>query len=161
MKNFKPKHEQIQAANAVFMAMAYTETIRPDLEKIQQSLVDFWKPEIAARWIDKGRKPEIITSWSRLYLASDEDTNIIYAEYNDEIKKAGYTVKAVGNCPLLEAENIERIAKRLLIDTMEPVTGLDTDMILCSAKGLENYKKVIDLTLRLLAPYCNKDLKVA
>lgn len=161
MKTFKPTHEMIQAGNAVFMSMAYTETLRPHFEKIQKELLQFWKPEIAPRWIEKGRKPEIITNWERLYLASDSDTDIIYKEYEEMATKAGFKPSKPGNCALLEAESVERIAKRLLIDVMKPITGFDTDDVLCSANGLENYKKAVNLTLRLLAPYCNPSLKVA
>jgi len=162
MKTFKPTYEMIQAANCVFMAMAYTETIRPAIEKIQNDLLAFWKFEPSKKWTDRGMSdlPKIITKWSQTYLLSDNDSRILFAECDEQVRKAGFKAKPEC-CPLLEAESVERIAKRLLIDVMQPIIKMTADDLICSKNGLENYRKAIDLTLRLLAPYCDKKVQFA
>lgn len=163
MKNkaFKPTPEMIQATNAVLMAMAYTETIRPRIEKIQNELITFWKFEPCQKWKDRkiSDLPEVITKWKHSYMLSDEDAKLLFAEYDEQIKKAGFNVEP-GYCPLLIAEDVERRTKRFLIDVMEPTIKMSADELICSKNGLENYKKVIDLTLRLLTPYATVNVDV-
>lgn len=161
LKEFKPSYEVIEAAKCVFMAMAYTGTIRPRIEKMQNELLKVRKFEPCQKWKDRGLidLPEVITDWKHTYLINDEDSKILYADMDREIKKMGFNVPGPGYCPLLIAEDMERKTKRLLIDLIKPVTGFDTNGILCTKNGLENYRQAVELTLMLLAPYC-KDIKI-
>jgi hypothetical protein len=61
-----------------------------------------------------------------------------------------------GNCPLLEAESLERDAKQAFIDALEPYTGLSVHRLLCS--GLKTYDKYIDLNLSLFANKVSKTI---
>jgi len=145
-KTWTPKPHQIAAAEAVFMAKAYTETVRPIVEGYQQKIIN------ECRFKDKYGRP--LLHASRSYQLTDEDFKDYDDFCQDEAKKAGFNVPA-GYCPLLIAEEQERQAKRNLaecmIEDLRPmVPGLTLEMLL---RRLEDYKKFIDLTLRLLAPY--------
>lgn len=132
------------ATKSVLMAMAYTETIREVVDKYHAEILSIVKP--------KRKDGTLITKWSSLYLASDIDAEDCFLFAGDEAKKAGLKVNKEGNCPLLEAENVQRIAERNLCDIMEEVTGLSADDLICSVSGMDNYRKYIDLTLKLIAP---------
>jgi hypothetical protein len=54
---------------------------------------------------------------------------------------------------LLVAESIQRYAERNMINAMYPITKLSVDDLLCKG-GLSSYKELIDLSLKLLSPYC-------
>ncbi len=87
------------------------------------------------------------------WLLNETDFQVYLYECNEQRKAAGLHVDDIQYCPLLVAENLLRQAQRLLADTMEPVTNITADQVLCSKNALENYKKYIDLNLRLLAPF--------
>lgn len=160
-KQFKPSPEMVQAAKNVFIAMAYTETIRPIVEGYQKKVLNFFqfKNNGELKRLSK-RFPEIkervILNPKESYLLDDEDFKIYLAECNIEREKAGLKVDNPDFCPLLVAESLERDAKRCLVETMETITGIETSIL---TGHLEEYKKVVDLTLRLLAPYC-KNIKI-
>lgn len=163
-KTFTPTADMISAAKAVFMAMAYTGTVREVIEPIQfrllqennykNDLTRFARNEEDILYM-KQRHGEYCRTWDDLWLLFDEDMSDLmikaHYEYTQVLK---FKVPEVGYCPLLMAESLERDAKRLLIETMHPVTGLSPDDILCGRNALENYKKLVELSLRLLAPYC-------
>lgn len=160
---FNPTPEMISAANAVFMAMAYTETVREVIEPVQKRLlqenhykIDFNRFARTERDYEHMKKEvgEYCRDWKYLYLIFDKDmTDLMNKAHYQYTRVLGFKVKDVGYCPLLCAESMEREAKRLLVDIMQPVTGLSADDVLCSKNGLDNYKKLIELTLKLLAPY--------
>lgn len=163
---FTPTPEMISAAKAVFMAMAYTETVREVIEPVQKRLlqennykIDFNRFTRTERDVEEMKKTvgEYCRDWKYLYLIFDEDMsdlmNKAHYQYTNVLK---FEVERVGYCPLLCAESLERDAKRLLVDIMQPITKLSAEDVLCAPKALENYYKLIDLTLRLLAPYCKE-----
>ena len=164
---FTPTPEMISAAKAVFMAMAYTESVREVIEPVQKRLlqenhykIDFNTFTRTERDYEhmKEEVGEYCRDWKYLYLIFDKDmTDLMNKAHYQYTRVLGFEVEKVGYCPLLCAESLERDAKRLLVDIMQPVTGLTAEDVLCAPHALENYKKLIDLTLRLLSPYC-KDL---
>jgi hypothetical protein len=149
----RPNAELIKAAETVFLAMTYTESIRPSVEKIQQDLVDFWKMEVSPKWRDSRGLPEgnIIDTPNHVYLASDEDARLYYLDLDDAYKKAGYKDLKAGYCPLLIAESLQREAERLLVESSKYIHKMDADDVICS--GMKNYKQLIELTLKLCAPF--------
>jgi hypothetical protein len=40
---------------------------------------------------------------------------------------------------------------------MQPITKLSADDVLRGSKGLGNYARLVDLTMKLLIPFINKD----
>lgn len=158
-QQFKPTQEQISAANAVFVAMAYADTLRPIIDKIHKNAIDLIMPKVdTEKWPkdDRNHLPndeqEFITKWDHLYLATGEDARKCFKFAHKEVIKSGFDVKN-DYCPLLIAEDLLSQAQRLLVDSMEPITKLKTDNIICSTGGMKNYKKMIDLALGLLAPF--------
>jgi len=145
-KTFTPSPSQISAAEAVFMAKAYTETVRP--------IVEGYKRKIIMECCFKDKEGRPIMHESRSYRMTDEDFKDYDSFCDDEAKKAGFDVPA-GYCPLLIAEDQERKAKRnlaeLMLNDLRPmIPGLTLELLL---RRLDDYNKFIDLTLRLLAPY--------
>ncbi len=160
-KDFKPTEAQILAASKVFAAMAWVDTIRPEIEQAQTELLQRkhfvpcskqWE-----KWERDPTYPQRITHWKHVYMVSEQDAGWLYTEIHNKYLQMGYTVE-FGYCPLLIAESKLRDARRELVDVMEPVTGLSFDRVLCSANGLENLDKLVELTLRLLAPYVHENL---
>lgn len=150
MKQFKPTKEMIKAAKNVLIAMAYTETVRPIVLKYQQKEIDIMQ---AVNRYDGS----IITNPAHSYLMSDEDFEIYHKAIKEARDKAGLKVEHEDHCPLLVAEALQRNAERYLCDTMYPISKLSTDDVICSPGGLELYKELINLNLRLLLPYCNSN----
>lgn len=147
-KDFKPTQEMITATETVFLAMAFTATIRPIVEGYQKKVLAEINPK--SRFDDKA-----ITDLNSTYEMHDSDFNVYLARCNEERIKAGLRVENIDHCPLLIAENLESKAKRALIEAMKPITNLDPQDVLCS--GLENYEKLIDLSLGLMARFVDKD----
>jgi hypothetical protein len=150
-KNIPITQDMKQAAKNVFMAMAFTQTIKPIVEGYQHKILN------EMQFKDK-YTGDIITNPFNDYLMSADDFNTYLRMCNYERIKAGLKVKSAEYCPLLVAEDLQRQAERVFVETMEPITHLTADKVLCSKDGLANYKKLIDLSLRLLAPYIDKKL---
>jgi hypothetical protein len=150
-QNINITEDMKQAAKTVFIAMAFTETIRPIVEDYQQKILNELKPKDVYR-------NEVITNPKYSYQMNDSDFQVYLKRCNEERIKAKLHVESEEYCPLLVAEDLQRQAERSFIDIMEPITHLSADKVLCSKDGLDNYKKLIDLSLRLLAPYVNNKL---
>lgn len=77
--------------------------------------------------------------------------------YHEECKRArdaaGLHVDDPDFCPLLVAEDLLHQAEHVLIEVMEPVTGISFDDLMCSSNGVENLRQYINLTLPLLTPF--------
>lgn len=154
MKKFTTTNEMIQAANNVFLTMAYTETIRPIVMKYQQIEIDIMQ---AVNRFDGS----IITKPEHAYAMSDVDFEIYHRNIKERRNKSGLKVENDDFCPLLVAEELQRKAERKLCDAMYPISKLNTEDVLSSANGIENYKELIKLNLGLLAPFCKNQLLAA
>ena len=146
---------RIKAAKTVFMAMAYVETIRPKVEKYQRRILEIEKYPYSEEAMGRREKApdDYIKKAGDAYLMSDGDAAHFFKRLREERDAAGFKVKGPDNCPLLEAEQLLREAQRALVDLMEPVTGITHEGLCCIGDGLESFKKYIDLTLKLFAPY--------
>ncbi len=154
---FKPTKEMIAAAETLFLAMAYEQTVRPKVLAYQQAILQEKAIYPDAKYqqaIYEGSVPhEPITDPERLYLATDEDARYYFDRCDQEKVKAGFPDLGEGFCPLLMAETQVRDAQTMLVRRMEPITKMTKDDLLCSRNGLENYKKLIEITMNLLRPY--------
>lgn len=149
-KTFKPTEDMIKSAELVFAAKSIVETIKP--------IVHAYQYEILNRHQFKNTfDGSIVLDNENIYELSEEDFAIYSAEVKAARDKAGLHVDNDDYCPLLVAEDNLRKAQRLLANAMEPITKLSADDVICSASGLDNYKKYIELSLGLLAPYVNKE----
>ncbi len=143
-------------AKAVFMAMAYTQTVRETIEPKQQEVIDFYKFKVDQQWRDI-EVGTIITNHKQLYLAHPDDWQLFQREMDKKYVEVNLIPTKPGNCPLLEAESLERDTKRYFIDGLEPYTGLSFDRLISS--GLDNYRKYIDLNLTIFASKVSKTIK--
>lgn len=152
-KQFKPSKEMIKAAANVFACMAMVDTIKPMVTGYQKGILTRhqWPIDKESRRI--AGKTSIVLDPKNSWLLNEADFKAYLYECNEQRKAAGLHVDNIQHCPLLVAEDLLRQAQRLLADTMESVTGITAHQIFCSKNALENYKKYIDLNLRLLAPF--------
>lgn len=146
--------ELITAAKTVFMAMAYTQSVREIVEPYQTELLAFWKFKVAPEWLEKRGAPDfdVITEHKHSYLMDDSDSQIYFKELHCKHLEHGFKVQ-MNYCPLLTAESLESDAKKVLLEMAEPMTGISGHKLLCA--GLDKYKMAIELLLQLCAPYCN------
>lgn len=154
-----PTKEIISAVKAVFQAMALVETIKPIVEKNKLTILNKFKYKYDPKHIDllgrRGLDQEFITDLRHDYLMSDTDFGHYVTEVANLNKLAG--LKHENNdpnmCPLLAVESILREAKRVLIDVLEPVTGISFDDLIRNFKYYESY---IDLQLRYFVKFVKK-----
>jgi len=142
----------VRAAETVFLAKAWLETVRPIVEGYQRAILEQEKYAYAEKHHDRRGKvwADYISDPNQTYLMADDDHAHYVKRCNEERIKAGLKVDNEAYCPLLVADHMVIQAENALIDIMEPVTGLSRDRVYM----LEDRKKLLDLTLRLLAPYC-------
>lgn len=136
--------------------MAACEAIRPIVEGYEREILarHRWENnEEVAKYGHKGVKKRVILEPKDAWLLDEADFKIYDQECKAARDKAGLKVEDDGFCPLLVAEDLECKAKRVFIEAMQPITGLDPDDVLCGPDGVKNYDKLVDLSLRLLAPF--------
>jgi hypothetical protein len=143
----------INAAKAVFQAMAYEATVREVIEPKQQEVVDFFKFKVAPENA-KFHAGEVITDRKNMYLADDQDFRIYAAEMDAFHRAQGFIKPSPDHCPLLMAESMRREAVHLFIDLLEPYTGINRNMLFARYKLYDQY---VDLNLSLFAPLVKID----
>ncbi len=146
---FNPTQEMIDAARAVFEAMAWEKTIRPIVRGYQKEIL--LRHQFTVRTDLLGTNGEVVLEPEHTDFLKDEDFRIYILECNEERKKAGLQVNSPEFCPLLVAESDTCSAKKALIKAMEPITKISAHRAICS--GLDNYYKLVELSLKLLAPF--------
>ena len=143
-----PTQDMIAAAKTVFLAKAWTETLRPVVEGYKKAILAKHSWHIAEEWINKGMADRVIMEPEHAYLLSDQDFAIYLREVNESRVEAGLEVDNEDHCPLLVAEMQEVNATRALLTAMMPITKIDPNDVYG-----EDWNKLTDLTLQLLAPY--------
>jgi hypothetical protein len=149
-KNFKPSDELIRLAVLYFKAMAYTESIRPAIVKIQTDLLK------EGGYLSK-YDGKLIESPDVSYEMPENESKDYFNKLHHKYLEAGFHIKTFGNCPLLVAEELQRQARNLMIGQSAelnpdfPIDKLYSDM--------ENLKQYTELLLRLLAPYVDEVIK--
>ena len=155
MKDFQPTPAMIQAASLLLIAMAYHELIKPTVEAYQQKVLRECQFQVGDQWVAQGEEGKVVLDDNIVYLLSDIDAATVFSRYDQERDKAGFGLDKPGDCPLLIAKNTVIQAKNLLIEEMYPVTEVTLDTLFCQANGLDKYNEYINLTLNLLAPFCD------
>lgn len=153
MDQFTPTPEMISAARAVFVAQAWVETVKPVVRSYQIRILETLQAPLDPHWVEKGMEQHVILDPNETYLMSEAAFKAYQEESNKACIKAGLEVSDPEFCPLLVAENYLRMAQAELVKAMESITHLSHDKIFQAPNALENYDKLIDLTLRLLAPF--------
>jgi hypothetical protein len=121
--------EMVKAAEAVFVAMAYVESIRPTVEAYKAEVFakfDFFPAEKLSERMGCDLKPNgaILHEkdcWLAMKTSDDQETLAPYWKALHERHLAeGFKVKEVGYCPLLMAEHSEREARWALTAAFRP-----------------------------------------
>ena len=144
-KNFKPTPEMIMAAETVFLAMAFTETIRPVVVGYQTKVLE--KHKFLYTRKEDG---DYVKTSEHTYLMKETDFKIYLEECNKEQELAGLKTETPDHCPLLVAENEQRKAENILMEVFKPLTGLDVSRI---NMRLDTRKKFLDLTLKYMSRF--------
>jgi len=155
-KDFTPSDDMLRSAETVFFCMATVDTIKPIVKEYQKKILKEMQAGPKAEWCEgrRGLSPnDLILDPERSYLLSDNDFQYYLKRCNEERIKANLHVNNPEFCPLLVVENNLRKAHHILLDAMQPLTGVEFDDLFKNEKGLENYEKYIDLSLKLLAPF--------
>lgn len=148
---FKPTPEMIAAAENVFLAMAIESTTRPIVETYQKKVLAEreWFSDPAMR--NAPGVPERITDPKYAWLMGTDEFAQYRKRCNEERIAAKLSAETDDHCPLLVAENITRMAKTALLDTMASITKIDGAK--AATLKAADYDKMVDLALRLLAPF--------
>lgn len=150
-KTFKPTPAMIEAAEALFFAMAHLSLVQPIVQNYQRLILNEGQWRVKRAYVEKGLADEVVLDPERSYIMEETD----FALYDELCKKAqvmaGLGVKEPGSCPLLEAETAVRNAQASLVQTMSAVTGHSLDQLLMLPH--KSYLQYVDLSLRLLAPF--------
>jgi hypothetical protein len=148
---FKPTAEMIAAAENVFLAMAIEGTTRPIVVGYQRKILTEreWYSDPAMSNVPG--VPERITDPKYAWIMASEDFALYHKRCNEERIAAKLQVETDDQCPLLVAKNVTRLAKTALLDTMASITKID-GATAASMKAAD-YDKMVDITLRLLAPF--------
>lgn len=147
----------IEAAEALFVAMAFEQALRPVVEGYQRAILldGVWRvaPHILQRCSHRAGEPlsPYVTDIKSAWTMHEDDFSLYLKRCNEERIAAGLVVENEDQCPLLVAENATRLAKRALCDAMASVTNISADKAL--VLGLKKYEQFVDLSLKLLSPY--------
>ena len=148
MKNFIPTKDMIRAAENCFAAMAFVETIKPVVTAYQRKVLAELQAPFAKEWKERGlHRGEVVLDPAHTYLMEDCDFQAYLSRTREEQAKAGLHTDSPDHCPLLVAEHLQVKAEWAVIEAMEPVTHIT------EVYG-KHRDKLIDLSLRLLAPLC-------
>lgn len=154
---FKPTREMIAAAENLFLAMAYEQTVRPIVEGYQRKVLVERSWEIDPQLQASAGGAECVTDIKSAWLMNS-GTFEVYRKRCNEERVAAKLESAVNAscsqddyCPLLVAEDLTRKARFALCDAMAGVTNIDGAKAVMMAAG--DYDKIVDLYLNLLAPF--------
>lgn len=156
---FTPTADMVQAASTLVQAMAIEQTTRPIVEEYQKAILQEreWlaRPELSQR---RAIGPsERIVDPKLSYLMSESD----FGQYDALCKaarvKSGLSVEKPDHCPLLEAETWVRQAQFHLIESLSGITGITGARAVTLLT--EKYAELVDISLRLLAPFVEKSLR--
>lgn len=148
----------IAAAEHVFLAMAFEQSVRPIVEGYRRRILAerTWRcaPDLVERM---ERRPsdqpvgQYVTDTKDTWMMEKADFAVYLERCNAERITAGLVVEHESYCPLLVAENITIQAKHALCDVIAGVTNIPAKT--AARLKLDGYRKFIDLSLRLLAPF--------
>lgn len=147
----------IKAAGDVFLAQALLSLIRPIVLHYQSAILKQGQWPIAGHWNEPQQAQGPVLDPASAFLMNEADSAQYFELCHYERDRLGLRVSRPGNCPLLEAQENLRQAKRRLVTLMEPVTGITCDKLI--ENSLQYYDEYVEMTLRLFAPHINaKDI---
>lgn len=153
---FKPTPDMMTAAENLFLSMALEQTIRPIVEGYQRKILAERMWEVDPELVTAPGIPEHINDIKSTWLMSTVDFAAYFARCNEERIAANLQVERGDYCPLLVAENTTRLARQALCDSIATVTKIDGET--AAALPAADYDHLVDITLKLLAPFVTNPL---
>ena len=159
---YKPTPEMIATGENLFLAMAYERTVRPIVEGYERKILAERSWEVAPEQQAVPGEVEYVTDINMTWLMKGDAFNAYRKRCNEE-RIAAKLDSAIDDsceqddyCPLLVAQDVTRRARFALCDAMASVTNING----ATAVGmmLADYDKLIDITLKLLAPFITNPL---
>jgi len=150
----------VSAVNAYLLARTLAEVKREEVDKVYAEVlaeIPIYKDLVGPRSGEKLGNDERITTNKDMYLSEDEAAcRRIYDEMDKRLKAAGIKPQDMETdyCPALVAEDLQRQAEWLVIDTTagEMLEEADPEefrhKLLCA--GLEKYHQFTDLCIKLV-----------
>lgn len=148
---FKPTPKMIAAAETVLLAMTIETVTRQIVEAYQKRILNEgqWMADPAMGTAPG--VPERVTDPKYAWLMTSEDFALYQRRCNEERIAAKLPAETDDHCPLLVAENVTRLSKAALLEEMSCHSKIDSA---CAATmKTADYDKLVDITLRLLAPF--------
>lgn len=152
MQQFKPTTDQIRLAEALFTCIAHETFVRPIVVQYKTEILKRHQFHISPEWVSKGATDHIILDHNESYLLSQADFEAYHAECNVAREAAQLHVDHPDKCPLLVAEALRIDTENALLAAMAMTPGLDK--LNSSALTLEMRTQVLNLILKMLAPFC-------
>lgn len=162
--NFKPTQAMLMAANALVLAMANRDYVEPIVIGYQKRILERNQFKYDPQWVDNGRidspkSHDVILDPKISYLLSESDFQKYLEECDRERIAANLVLVPPCDCPLLHARLQVSQAENDLVATMEGIT--DINVTAFRTIKLASQAQLVDLTLRLLAPFIDKDQVLA
>ncbi|KFC72688.1 hypothetical protein [Massilia sp. LC238] len=159
---FHPTPAMIAAAEALFIAIAYEQTVRPIVEGYQRKVLAERRWEVDPVMQVTDGVVEYVTDIKSAWLMSNSDHALYHQRCNEE-RIAAQISSAIDDsrsqddcCPLLVAEEAVRQARFCLCDAMADITKIDGARAVTLAAAHQD--RIVDLSLRLLAPFVKNPL---
>lgn len=156
----------IVAAENLFVAMAFEQTVRPIVEGYQRKVLAERTWRCASEYLERANRRASnepvephVTDIKLAWTMEQADFAVYIGRCNEERIAAGLVVESEAHCPLLVAEDTTRKAKYSLCDAMASVTKIPADAAIRLKR--DDYERMIDLSLRLLAPFVENPLALA
>jgi len=156
-ETIQPSAQIFRSARELMDAIAFESAVRPVVLAYENAILakHQWRiaPEIAAEFgmpIDK-----VILNRDDAYLLASDVVADFYKECHEHRMAAGLPVIDPDGCPLLEAQHRRIQAEDALIKAMGTVPGLES-FANGRAPSVDLRKRVIDLSLRFVAPFIGK-----
>lgn len=163
MKKFEPTKDMVAAAALVMHTMAAVDVIKPIVDGYRRRILEEGQWQVKPEFRDKmsrrggGLGEEVILDPKNAYLMSDENFAIYDAKCKAARDEAGLHVEDPEFCPLCVAEHDLVKARVLLVNAMQPITGLEYNKLLCA--GLDKLDEYVNLTLKLMGPFVKEWMK--
>lgn len=151
-KPFRPSADLVRAAETLMASMAMEQTVRPIVEAYEHAILAKHRFPPAEQYREHVTETVILDRKSA-FLLGDADFQVYLAECFAARDAAGLKVSKPENCPLLEAESTRVNAEGALIKQVGNIPGLETFKEAHNVMNLDMRKRLVDITLRLVAPF--------
>ena len=152
---FAPSTYLIRIAENLLLTMTVEQQVRPVVVAYENGILAKHQFQPAPEYREYLTE-KLILDRKQSYLLASEDAKVFFAESFAARELAGLKVARADNCPLLEAESMRIDAENAFIEELGNIPGFDSLKSNASVMSLEQRAKLIDIGLRLVAPFVGK-----